>query len=66
MYDAGMSKGIGIQVSMDGAYFQIDWCLLTIPWERDAQMDAKLAENNPFRTAREKMVDGFFLTDGDG
>lgn len=65
MYDAGMSKGIGIQVSMDGVYFQIDWCLLNIPWERDPQMDAKLAADSPFRPTREKMVDGFFLADRD-
>ncbi len=65
-YDAKMSKGVGIQVSMDGTSFQIDWCLLDVPWERDPQMDANLAANNPFRAVREKKLYGFFLADRNG
>lgn len=61
MYNAQMSKGIGILISMDGEYFQIDWCRLDIPWKRDPQMDAEMADNNPFRPAREQYIDSFLL-----
>ena len=61
MYDAKTSKGVGILISRDGEYFQIDWCLIERPWEVDSEMDRMLAENNPFRAAKERMVDGFYF-----
>lgn len=61
MYDAKSSKGIGILISKDGEFFHVDWALLNIPWEQDAEMDAKLANNNPFREVKKKMVDSFFF-----
>jgi hypothetical protein len=54
MYLAKVPKGIGIQISKEGEYFQIDWCLLEIPWSPDPEVDAKLAERNPFRPATER------------
>jgi hypothetical protein len=56
MYDAKVSKGIGILISKDGEYVQIDWSLLNLPWEPDPQMDAWLANSNPFRETEEKMI----------
>jgi hypothetical protein len=61
MYDARTSKGVGVLVSKDGEYIQIDWCLLNVPWESDPEMDARLAENNPFREVNEKAIDSFLF-----
>lgn len=61
MYETKVSKGVGILISKDGQYFQIDWCLLNVPWEPDAEMDAALAKNNPFREAKEKIIDSFLF-----
>ena len=61
MYDAKVSKGVGILISKDREYIQIDWCLLNVPWKPDSEMDTKLAENNPFRKANEKMINSFLF-----
>ena len=61
MYDAKVSKGVGILISKDGEYIQIDWSLLNMPWKPDSEMDHKLAKYNPFREAKEKMIDSFFF-----
>jgi hypothetical protein len=61
MYDAKVSKGIGILISKDGEYIQIDWALLNMPWKRDPEMDARLAESNPFREAKGKMINSFLF-----
>lgn len=61
IYDAKTSKGVGIQVSKDGAYRHIDWCLLDVPWKQDPEMDARLANGSPFRAAGEKQIDSFFF-----
>jgi hypothetical protein len=61
MYDAKASKGVGMLISKDGDYFQIDWNLVNVPWKPDAEMDAALAKNNPFREAKEKMIDSFLF-----
>lgn len=63
MYDAKVSKGIGILISKDGEYIQIDWSLLNVPWKSDPEMDDKLAKNNPFREAKEKMINSFLFVD---
>jgi hypothetical protein len=59
MYDAKVSKGVGILISKDGEYVQIDWSLLNVPWAPDPEMDAKLAESSPFRKANEKPIASF-------
>jgi hypothetical protein len=61
MYDAKVWKGVGILISKDGEYLQIDWCLLDIPWKPDPEMDAMLAESNPFRNATEKQLSSFLF-----
>jgi hypothetical protein len=35
MYDTKVSKGVGILISKDGDYVQIDWSLLNVPWNPD-------------------------------
>lgn len=61
MYDAKASKGVGILISKDGEFIQIDWGLLNVPWKLDPEMDSMLAANNPFREAKEKKVDSFLF-----
>jgi hypothetical protein len=56
MYAAKVSKGVGILISKDGEHIQIDWSLLNIPWKQDSEMDAMLAERNPFREVKEKSI----------
>jgi hypothetical protein len=62
MYDTKVSKGVGILISKDGNYIQIDWSLLNVPWEPDPEMDARLAKSNPFRQAKEKQINSFLFT----
>jgi len=45
MYDTKVSKGVGLVISKDGEYFQIDWALLNIPWKQDPEMDTMLAKS---------------------
>jgi hypothetical protein len=59
MYDTKVSRGVGILISKDKEHIQIDWCLLDLPWERDPEMDARLAHSNPFREAKARMIDSF-------
>jgi hypothetical protein len=61
MYDTKVSKGVGILISKDGEYFQIEWSLLNIPYESDPEMDARLAGSYPFREAKQKMVHSFLF-----
>jgi hypothetical protein len=61
MYDSKVSKGVGILISKDGEYVQIDWALLNVPWKQDPEMDARLAKSNPFREAKEKQINSFLF-----
>ncbi|MBW8728531.1 MAG: hypothetical protein JF625_25730 [Inquilinus limosus] len=61
MYDTKASKGVGILISRDGEFIQIDWSLMNVPLESDPEMDERLASSNLFRPAEQKMVDSFFL-----
>jgi hypothetical protein len=64
MYDAKVSKGVGVLISKDGEHIQIDWSLLNVPWKPDPEMDARLAKSNPFREAKEKMINSFLFMTG--
>lgn len=63
MYDAKTSTGVGIQISKDGEHIQIDWSLIKAKWKQNSEMDAKLAENSPFRPTSEKRLDSFFIAE---
>jgi hypothetical protein len=53
------SKVIGVQLSKDGDYFQIDWVFNESEWRQDDELENLIAENNPFRDARERVVHSF-------
>lgn len=59
MYAAKTSKGVGIQISRDGEYYQIDWCLRNHPWEFDQQIEELLRMSNPFREIKERNINSF-------
>lgn len=61
MYLAESSRGIGILISRDGEYFQIDWCLIDMPWQHDPEMEKRFSESNPFRAVSEKSLDSFLF-----
>lgn len=54
MYDAKVSKGIGILISRDAEFIQIDWCYDSFQWSFDADLSSSLVSSNPFlETKRE-------------
>jgi len=57
------TRCIGILVSRDGEYVQIDWCLLDYPCRPEPELGDWLSKANPFRPASEKKVDGYFFKD---
>jgi hypothetical protein len=59
MYQGKTSKGVGILVSKEGEFVQIDWSLLITPWSQDPEMDTELAKHNPFREVKGKVIDSF-------
>ncbi|MCW6509982.1 hypothetical protein [Lichenifustis flavocetrariae] len=59
IHDAKTSKGIGILVSKDGGYTQIDWSFPETPWKFDPQMEARLSTGDLFRKTAEKIIDNF-------
>ncbi len=61
MYDTKMSTGVGILISRDGQYVQIDWCWLNVPWKHDPEMERRLSESYPFRKATEKKINSFLF-----
>ena len=61
MYDTKVSNGVGILISKDGDYIQIDWSLLNLPWKQDSEMETRLAQSYPFREAKEKPIDSFLF-----
>jgi hypothetical protein len=59
MYDMRMERGVGIQISKDGEFYQIDWCRVDMPAARDPEIEALLEKCNPFRPTREKTINSF-------
>lgn len=61
MYDMRMKRSVGILISKDGEFYQIDWCRLNFPDVPDPEIEAWLAKYNPFRPAREKTINSFLF-----
>ena len=60
-YLAKTSKCIGILISRDGEFVQIDWCLIEAPWQATPELEEWLSDANPFRAVTMKSVDGFLF-----
>ncbi|MES0100911.1 hypothetical protein [Mesorhizobium sp. M0019] len=64
-YDLKTRIGVGLLISKDADYFQLDWCLVDEPWTINAKMEQLLATPSLFGAARERTVDSFhFRADG--
>ena len=62
-YDLKTRVGVGLLISKDGEYFQLDWCLVDEPWAFDAKMEEFLTATSLFGPARERSVYSFFFLD---
>lgn len=61
-YDQRTMLGVGLVISKDGDYFQLDWCLVEEPWEPNPKIEDVLS-TDLFGPAREQMVDSFLFHD---
>jgi hypothetical protein len=60
-YDLKTRVGVGLLISKDGEFFQLDWCVVDAPWAADRKMEDLLATTLLFGPARERTVDSFFF-----
>ena len=60
-YLAKTSKGIGLLISRDGKFVQIDWFLINSTWQPNSELEKWLSESNPFRAVTEKSINGFLF-----
>ncbi len=58
-YDLKTQLGVGLLISKDGEYFQLDWCVVDEPWVVNGKMESLLATIPMFGPVCEKMVDSF-------
>jgi hypothetical protein len=58
-YDQQLNCCVGVVIAKDGEDFLLNWCVMTHPWEYDAELDAKLKESFPFRQVNEKVIPRF-------
>lgn len=61
-YDLKTRVGVGLLISKDGEYFQLDWCVIDEPWAANGKMEDLLARTSLFGAARERMVDSFLFS----
>lgn len=64
-YDLKTRIGVGLLISKDGEYFQLDWCFVDEPWATNAKMEGLLATTPLFGPARERMVNSFLFRGDD-
>lgn len=60
-YDQQTRLCVGLLISKDGEYFQLDWCFIEEPWAPNEKMSNLLAENSLFGPAREKEINSFLF-----
>lgn len=58
--DLKTNVGVGLLISKDGEFYQLDWCLVEGPSEADPKIEQLLSEGL-FRPAKEKSVDSFLF-----
>jgi hypothetical protein len=54
-----MNCCVGVVMAKDGEDFLLNWCVMTHPWEYDAELDAKLKKGSPFLGVKEKFIPRF-------
>ncbi|WP_425906994.1 hypothetical protein [Nitrobacter sp. TKz-YC02] len=60
-YDLKTRVGVGLLISKDGEYFQLDWCVVDESWAANPKMEELLATTSLFGPTRERMVDSFLF-----
>lgn len=60
-YDAKSARGIGLLISGDGHFVQLDWCHIDRPWEKDERIEELLKKADLFRPVTERMVDSMLF-----
>lgn len=58
-YDQHLNCCVGVVIAKDGEDFLLNWCVMTHPWEFNAELDAKLKESFPFLEVKEKVIPRF-------
>ncbi|QDL97073.1 hypothetical protein FLL57_07030 [Rhodopseudomonas palustris] len=58
-YDQHLNCCVGLIMAKDGEDFLLNWCVITQPWEYDAELEAKLKENFPFLKVKEELIPRF-------
>lgn len=61
MYLAKTSKCIGILVSSNQEWRNVDWCFLDLPWELDPDVEALIAAGNPFEEVQGAIRPSYFI-----
>lgn len=64
-YDLKTRIGVGLLISKDGEYFQLDWCFIDRPWVTNAKMEDLIATTSLFGPARERVVNSFLFCSDD-
>jgi len=59
-YDLKTRIGVGLLISKDGEYFQLDWCFVDEPWATNTRLD-DLLSTPLFGPAHERKVDSFLF-----
>lgn len=63
MYDQKVERCVGVSFSMDGEFFEIDWCYMNSPWVYDREMETRLQANFPFRGVRAEIKPRFYVAE---
>lgn len=60
-YEQKIDRCIGLVVSKDGEYFDLNWMMLDFPWIQDDEWDLILSSNAPLRQAQSERLHSFYL-----
>jgi hypothetical protein len=58
-YDQKTERAVGIMITKDGRFYDIDWCFIEHPWEYDIEIEKKLEVSYPFLPVREAQLSGY-------